>query len=64
MKFIRKQHINEGYFKNPTQAKEAREKAKELSNVEKVAGVVDKIIKEPIIRYLDWVYNDFSYKEA
>lgn len=64
MKFIRKQHINEGYFKTPTQAKEAREKAKELSNAEKVAGVVDKIIKEPIIRYLDWIYNKFSYQEA
>ena len=57
-------YITEGYFKNPTQAKEAREKAKELSNAEKVAGVVDKIIKEPIIRYLDWVYNKFSYQEA
>lgn len=57
-------YITEGVFKNPTQARAAREKAKELSNVEKVAGVVDKIIKEPIIRYLDWIYNKFSYQEA
>lgn len=57
-------YITEGVFKNPTQARAAREKAKELSNAEKVAGVVDKIIKEPIIRYLDWVYNKFSYQEA
>ena len=57
-------YITEGVIKNPTQARAAREKAKELSNAEKVAGVVDKIIKEPIIRYLDWIYNKFSYQEA
>ena len=39
MKFIRK-HLNEGVFKNPEQARAAREKAKSLSNVDKLVNVV------------------------
>lgn len=39
MKFIRK-HINEGVFKNPEQAKAAREKTKSLSNVDKLVNTI------------------------
>ena len=39
MKFIRK-HLNEGVFKNPEQARAAREKAKSLSNVDKLVNTV------------------------
>lgn len=44
MKFIRK-HLNEGYFKNPEQAKAAREKAKSLSNVDKLTNTIRENIQ-------------------
>jgi hypothetical protein len=55
-------YITEGVFKNPTQARTAREKVKELSNAERVAGVVKKVFIEPVSNYLSWVYNDFMCK--
>jgi hypothetical protein len=36
-------YITEGVFKNPTQARETREKQKELTNVEKVSGLYNNL---------------------
>lgn len=50
-------YIKEGYFKNPEQAKAAREKGKEVSNVERVAATADKILRQPIVNYLNMLFN-------
>lgn len=46
-------YITEAVFKNPSQAREAREKAGQLSNVERLAGTANKVVIEPIIRFLN-----------
>ena len=45
--------LTEAIFKNPVQAKAKIEKEKEMSNAEKLAGTTNKIILEPVIRFLN-----------
>ena len=41
-------YISEGIFMNPTQARAARAKAQELSNVDKVSGTANKVIVDKV----------------
>lgn len=52
-------YLREGVFKNPEQARATREKTKDLSNAEKLTSVANKIVKEPIIRFLNELLNKF-----
>ena len=52
-------YITESYFKNPEQAKAAREKERELSNAEKIAGVSSKIMKEPLIKFINDGFDNY-----
>ena len=45
-------YIKEGYFKNPEQAKTAREKEKTLSNADKISGVYNDMYNSAKIRVL------------
>ena len=50
-------YIAEGYFKKPEQAKDSRKKEKELSNADKVAATADKVLRQPIVNYLNMLFN-------
>ncbi len=54
---MRIRYLKEGFFKNPEQAKAAREKERELSNAEKIAGVSNKLIKEPLIKFINDTFD-------
>ena len=50
-------YLREGYFKNPEQARAAREKAAQQSNVEKLVDVTSKVMVKPIKDYLTAKFN-------
>lgn len=54
-------YLREGYFKNPEQARAAREKERELSNVEKIAGVSNKLMKEPLIKFINDTFERYYH---
>ena len=56
---MRIRYIKEGFFKNPEQARAAREKERELSNAEKIAGVSSKLMKEPLIKYINNTFEQY-----
>ena len=52
-------YIKEGYFKNPEQAKIAREKEKTLSNADKISGVYNDMYNSAKIRVLTRELTDY-----
>ncbi len=50
-------YLREGYFKNPEQAKAAREKAAQQSNAEKLVDTTNKVMVKPIKEYLTVKFN-------
>lgn len=60
------QYLSEGVFKNPEQARVAREKAAQTSNAEKVAAQTKEVIKGVVEKFIDEYLNnrDDYNKEA
>lgn len=58
---MRIRYLKEGFFKNPEQARVAREKERELSNTEKIAGVSSKLIKEPLIKFINDAFDRYYH---
>ncbi len=52
-------YIKEGYFKNPAQAKIAREKEKTLSNADKISGVYNDMYNSAKVRVLTRELTDY-----
>ena len=52
------QYLSEGVFKNPEQARAAREKAAQTSNAEKVAAQTKEVIKGVVEKFIDEYLND------
>ncbi len=52
------QYLSEGVFKNPEQARAAREKAAQISNAEKVAAQSKEVIKSAVEKFIDEYLNN------
>ena len=52
-------YIKEGYFKNPEQARAAREKEKTISNADKISGVYNNMYNSAKIRVLTRELTDY-----